>query len=65
MKTKYAIIILALGFLIDVIATPFKLMHWSYANEMILLRTLLVFVGGILLLYKLLTHPKLKDFLNT
>ena len=65
MKTKHALLVLGLGFLVDVIAIPFKILHWPYSNDIIIIRTILIVIGGVLLLYKLLTHPKLKDFWNS
>jgi hypothetical protein len=64
MKTKYALIILIVGFVISFIGVLFKLMHWPYASIMLITSTFLQVIGSIILLYKLVTYPKIKDFLN-
>jgi hypothetical protein len=64
MKTKYALIILIVGFIVSFIGALFKLMHWPYASVLLIASTFLQVVGTIILLYKLVTHPKIKEFLN-
>lgn len=64
MKTKHALIVFILGFIISLIGALFKIMHWPLANILLVLATFLEVVVGVLFLIKLLTHPKAKDFLN-
>ena len=65
MKTKYAVIILGVGFCINnIIGALFKIMHWPSANLMFTVGSILEVVGFVLLLYKILTYPKFKEFLN-
>lgn len=64
MKTKHALIILVIGFVISFVGALFKLMHWPFASVMLTVATILQVIGIIILLYKLVTYPKLKDFLN-
>ena len=65
MKTKYALIIFIIGILLNFVGALLKIMHWPFANVIFIVSTAMEVVGGILLLYKLLTNPKLKDFMNT
>lgn len=65
MKTKHTLIILAIGFLITLVGALFKILHFPYGNLLLLVGMSCEIFGVILLLYKILTHPKLKDFLNS
>ncbi len=64
MKTKHALIIFATGLIFDFIGALFKIMHWSNADTLLIIGTVLKISGLILFLYKLLTYPKTKDFLD-
>ncbi len=64
MKTKYAIFIFVFGLCIDIIAALFKILHYSNADTLLITGTFLKVTGLLLFLYKLLTYPKFKDFLN-
>lgn len=69
MKTKHALIILAIGFLITLAGALFKIMHFEVAfisgNFLLIIGMFFEVIGGILFVYKLLTNPKLKDFFNS
>ncbi len=64
MKTKHAVAVLFFGFALTIIASFAKLTHQPWANFMMLVSTTVEVIGVLLLGYKLITHPKLKDFLN-
>lgn len=64
MKTKHAIIIFAVGLCLDFVGALFKILHYSNADTLLIIGTILKVSGGLLFLYKLLTHPKIKEFLN-
>ena len=64
MTTKHAIIIFGIGYCVSVIGAWFKMMGWPFILNILLLSTILELIGIILFLYKLLTYPKFKDFLN-
>lgn len=64
MKIKHTLLILGIGFMLIIIGALFKIMHWALDNELLILGMFLKVTGGILLLYKLFTLPKFKDFLN-
>ncbi|HEX8269559.1 MAG TPA: gliding motility protein GldL [Flavobacterium sp.] len=64
MKVKHGVIFLVLGYILTFVGALFKLMHWPYASPMLIIATFFEVVGSIILLYKLLTYPKVKEFLN-
>lgn len=64
MKAKYALIILIVGFALSIIGAMFKIMHWPFASDMLMVSTAMQVIGCITLLYKLVTYPKIKDFLD-
>lgn len=64
MKIKHAIILLVTGYCLDFIGGLFKIMHYPNGDLLLLLATIIKISGALVLLYKVLTHPKLKDFLN-
>ena len=64
MKTKHAIIIFVFGLCFDFVGALFKILHHSNADTLLIVGTIFKVLGGLLFLYKLLTHPKIKEFLN-
>jgi hypothetical protein len=64
MKIKHAIIFLVLGYCCDFMGGLLKIMHMNYADLMLIIAAVLKVGGALLLLYKLTTHPKLKEFLD-
>lgn len=64
MKAKHALIILVIGYCLDFIGGLFKLEHWEYADQLLIVATVFKVIGALAFLAKLLTHPKVKDFLN-
>ena len=64
MKAKYALIFLAGGLCADVAGALFKILHWPFADWLLLAGLTLKVVGVVALLLKLLSHPKVKAFLN-
>ena len=68
MKTKHALIIFLIGFLISIFGALFKIIHWSFGpitgNIILAIGSIFETIGVVLLLYKLLTSPKSKEFLN-
>ena len=65
MKAKHALIILVMGYCLDFIGGLFKIEHWAYGDEMLIIATVLKVAGAIIFLTKLLAHPKVKEFLNS
>jgi hypothetical protein len=64
MKAKYAILCLALGLFLSVVGSLFKIMLWTGADILIISGMVLTITGVILFVYKLMSKPKIKDFLN-
>jgi hypothetical protein len=64
MKTKHAILLIALGYCIELFGALQKVLHTALADSTLTLGSFVTIIGVLLLCYKLLTHPKIKDFLN-
>lgn len=64
MKAKHAIILLILGYCLDFIGGLLKILHSAEANITLTIAAALKVLGALLFLYKLLTYPKIKDFLE-
>lgn len=68
MKTKHALIIFLIGFLINIFGGFFKITHWSFgdlsANIILAIGSFFQAIGVLLLLYKLFTSSEFKNFLN-
>lgn len=69
MKTKHTLIILAIGFFIILIGALLKIIHMEIGpvngNNMLVIGMFVEVIGGILLIYKLITAKKSNDFLNS
>lgn len=69
MKTKHTLIILAIGFFIILIGALLKITHMEIGpvngNNMLVIGMFVEVIGGILLIYKLITAKKSNDFLNS
>jgi NAD-dependent SIR2 family protein deacetylase len=64
MKTKHAVIIFALGLCFDFVGAMSKILHYSNADTLLIIGTVLKLTGALIFLNKLLTRPKVKGFLN-
>lgn len=64
MKLKYSLLIILSGFILIALGALFKLASWEFASRLIIAGLILKLIGGVLLIYKLLTLPRVKDFLN-
>jgi hypothetical protein len=64
MKVKHAIIFIIVGYCINVFGALQKVLHTPQADNVLTLGTFIILFGWLLLLYKILTHPKLKEFIN-
>ncbi len=65
MKTKYIIVFFLLGILTATIGSLFKIMHWKYGVEILLLSVLLKIIALGFAIKKVLSTDKLNDFLNS
>jgi hypothetical protein len=64
MKTKYIFLLFILGSILGLIGALFKIQHWPGAGSLIVLATLLNVCFWVLILWKMFTHPSLRDFMN-
>jgi hypothetical protein len=64
MKVKHAFILVALGLGLELVGAVFKIQHWASADILLILGLVLTTAGGLLFGYKLLTHPRVRNFLN-
>ena len=65
MKAKHALVLYALGLFGDGIGTLFIIEHWVGGREISLVASIIKLSGVLLLLAKLLAHPRVKQFLNS
>lgn len=69
MKTKHTLIILAIGLLLTFFGAILKITHLEIGpvngNNLLTIGMIVEIIGGIFFLYKLITHKKFKDFLNS
>ena len=64
MKAKHGIAFLVFGYCLDSLGGLFKITHRPGADTMFSIAAVLKIAGALLLLYKIVTYPKVKDFLN-
>jgi hypothetical protein len=64
MKLKHAIIVIVIAYCVDFWSSLQKILHSPNADTILIAGTILKISGWLLLLYKIITHPKAKDFLN-
>ncbi len=64
MKLRYAIILLVIGYCIEAFGALQKIMHTSMADTILSVGIYFVIAAWIIVLLKLLTHPKVKEFLD-
>ena len=64
MKIKHTLISMVLGQLLVFVGGIIKINHMPQSKYLLTTGLVLIIGGGIAFLYKLSTHPKVKDFLN-
>lgn len=64
MKTKYVLAFFLVGVVLIITGSLFKIMHWPSANVLMILGSIFEVIALILFVYKLMTYPKFKDFMN-
>jgi hypothetical protein len=64
MKAKHAVSLLLFGYCIDFIGGLFKVLHTSSADLTLTLAAIFKVLGGLILIHKILTYPKFKDFMD-
>ena len=64
MKTRHAIILFILGLCLAFIGGLLKILHLTGADDILVLAVCLQIGGGLVFLIKLLSNPKVKEFLD-
>ncbi len=64
MKIKHIIALFILGLICTILGAMFKVLHWMWAPELLILGTFTKVIAAILAIWKVLTTNKFKDFLN-
>lgn len=64
MKVKHILILFAIGYGIDIIATWQKILHMRTADFLLTVAVFVKLISILLFISKLLKHEKGKDFLN-
>ena len=64
MRTRHAVILVILGICLDIIGALFKILHLTGADEILIFAAIFQVGGGLLFLVKLLSNPKMKEFLD-
>jgi hypothetical protein len=64
MKVKHTIFLIVIGYCIKLFGALQKILHSPSADNILTIATSITILGFILLLYKLFTTDKFKDFMN-
>lgn len=64
MKIKHAIFLIAAGFGLDFIGAFLKIMHWPFANILLMFALVVKITGIIALVVKLVSNARFRDFMN-
>lgn len=64
MKTKHAILIFIIGFLVNIVGAFLKITHLLNPNLFLAFSSTIEIIGVLLILYKLFTYPKFRDLMN-
>ena len=64
MKIKYLITLFIFALLISLVGSLFKILHWNFGNEMLLIGVVIKMIIGVVCIFKILTTKKFKEFLN-
>ena len=64
MKAKYTIIIIVVGYCLEFMGSLFKIQHQGFADNTLVIATLLKVLGAVLLAYKIVQYEGFKKFMN-
>lgn len=64
MKVKYIIVLIILGAIIVMIGVFFKIQHWPGAAKLLITGLVVKIVGLALIIWKLLTTDKFREFFD-
>jgi hypothetical protein len=64
MKAKHAVSLLLFGYCVDFIGAFLKILHTSNADLTLTVAAIFKVLGGLILIHKIITYPKFKDFMD-
>lgn len=64
MKTKHALLLIAVGYCLDFVGGLQKIIHHPRADLFLIMATILKVFGVLIFVYKLITYPRTKNFMN-
>jgi len=64
MKAKHAIALVIIGYCLEFIGSFFRIVHRPGADLAFLVALVLKVVGALILLFKIISYPKFRDFMN-
>jgi len=64
MKAKYTIVIIVVGYCLEFMGALFKIQHQSFADNTLVIATVLKVLGVVLLAYKIIQYDGFKKFMN-
>lgn len=64
MRFLHAAVLFIIGQCFVLVGGLYKVMSWKGADMLLVLATIFNVLAGIILIYKLLTHPKVKDLFD-
>ena len=64
MKLKHGLILLIIGYCLEAFGALQKILHTALADKVLIFSTFFIIVAWLIILFKLLTQPKLKEFIN-
>jgi uncharacterized membrane protein YjjP (DUF1212 family) len=64
MKIKHIILVYLIGFIFLFLGALLKILHYQFGPELLTIGTLIILLTGFLLIVKIITNDKFKDFLN-
>lgn len=64
MKAKYTIVLIALGFCLDFVGSLCKTAHYSNANAILLMATVVKVTGVLWLTFKIISYTGFKKFME-
>lgn len=65
MKVKHIIVVFILGVIFVILGSLFKINHWAGAAKLLFAGMILEILGLVMVVWKLFSTEKFKDFLNS
>lgn len=65
MKIKHTLLAVLISWFLVFIGALFKINHSEYSSYLLTTGMATSIIGGLAFIYKMLSHPKVKEFLNS